>query len=154
MKILDAILRRCYAAAAPTREALKWPHTTAIDKSDPHWEFNNNLNSNGVTYMKKELTPGDWQWVVNEEAKCAKEKFYQDRYELAIALSTRVLDSAEMIRALKIGSDLYIRDMTPYSQRDMDAKFEHALRIQDELRKMERCENGAKHMADPASAAR
>lgn len=108
---------------------LKWPDCEPLDKSDPYWEFNNNLNCNGINYLKKEVSPGRWQWVENEEANRRQWEREDRKRKLFFALQTRALTPEEEIEALEHGTNLNIENMVSYSpevkQRELqDAWFQ------------------------------
>lgn len=115
----------------------KWPHTTPIDKADPNWQFNNNQNVNGTQYMKQEVAPGDWQWVVNSAAMNAIQESENSRQQLFSDLSTRKLSHNEM---MGVYPGINIQNMTSYFAVDKYAELYASLVKQWELqtgRKME-----------------
>ena len=115
---------------------MKWPQTTPIDKSDPYWRVNNNLNCNGVQYRKEEARPGYWTWVVDEEMMACKRDRESARRELYQALWTRVLTFEEMERALALGDSLNIEEMTPYTAADKKRELGDAFYAQARLRSL------------------
>lgn len=102
----------------------KWPDTTPIDKSDPYWEINNNLNINGVPYHKVEVAPGKWQWKVDEKSQRAMQKSEDDTWTLFRALSERKLTHEELLR---VYPTMNVRNMQPFFQVDVDAELYDSL---------------------------
>ncbi len=120
-------------ASKPKHE---WPDTDPIDKSDPYWEFNNNLSSNGVPYKKAEVSPGRWQWVVNKEAQERERKWQADIADLYSALRTRVLTDEEFDRAKSLGLSLVTRLMVPYYEQEKRRELDEAFLQQYRLREI------------------
>jgi hypothetical protein len=89
----------------------QWPDTTPPDKTDKYWELNNNLNVNGVQYLKKEVSPGKWQWVVDDDAMKSMADYEQKRWELFSAIGTRKLTHEEL---MGVDPLLGAQPMTPY----------------------------------------
>lgn len=75
----------------------QWPDTTAPDKTDPYWEINNNLNSNGTQYKKAEVSPGKWQWVVDEAAMKSMRDYAAAKWKLFTDLRVRKLSHKELM---------------------------------------------------------
>lgn len=116
------------------KSELKWPNTTAPDTTDPHWEFNNNLNINGVAYYKVETTKGKWQWV--EDIAVNESIANEDRHKrnLMEAMQFRVLTDAEMNDVISYGRDLNIYNMEPYQEEQKQRELNEALLQQYRLR--------------------
>lgn len=104
----------------------KWPDCAPIDKADPYWEINNNLNVNGVNYLKREVSPGRWQWVQNEEANRRQHEYEKRKDDLYFALQTRALTTDEEIEALGYGSSLNIRNMVSYRAEEKSRELQNA----------------------------
>lgn len=115
-------------------DAKVWPDTDAPDKTNPYWEFNNNLNANGVQYKKAEVSPGKWQWIEDEKANQAMADEENHRATLWNALQTRVLTNAEMKEALGYGDRLNVQNMVSYYPEDKKRGLDRAYKIQDILR--------------------
>lgn len=108
----------------------QWPDTTPIDKSDPYWEINNNLNANGTPYHKVEVSSGKWQWQVDEKAQQWQRDYENKKWELYGSLSSRKLSRAELIN---VYPGMNVSPMTSYFQVDIDAQMYDALVKQWEL---------------------
>lgn len=113
---------------------LEWPNTTAPDTTDPYWEFNNNMNINGVMYYKVEMTPGNWQWVENIAANEAIANYNNRKRYLMQALQSRILTDAEMNEVNSHGRDLNIYNMEPYQEEQKQRELNEALLQQHRLR--------------------
>lgn len=118
----------------PEQETREWPNTTPLDKTDPFWEFNNNATFNGVPYCKAETSPGQWQWVVNEEARASMAACEARKRELFRALQTRVLTDEEMAEVEGHGDDINIRNMEPFFEADKQRERNEAFLQQARLR--------------------
>lgn len=68
------------------------------------------------------------------ETQAWKDKEQTHRDSLASALVTRVLSKKEMEEVGRTGSNLLVREMTPYSQEDVERRFQSMLAIQQALR--------------------
>lgn len=115
----------------------QWPNTTAPDKTNPYWEFNNNLNVNGVQYQKVEVSPGRWQWAVDDKAMKAMQDYEDAKWKLFFDLSRRKLTHKELM-GVHIGMN--VRNMESFFAVDKYAELYDALVAQWELqtgRKME-----------------
>ena len=112
----------------------QWPDCDPIDKSDEFWEFNNNININGIHYKKKEVEPGKWQFVVNEELERIAAERQRHRRELFWALRSRVLTDKEMAEVGEYGRSLNIEPMVCYKQEDKDKELNAALLQQFRMR--------------------
>jgi hypothetical protein len=123
-----------------------WPDTTPIDKDDPFWDLNNNLNVNGTCYKKEEVEPGRWQWVVNEEAERLSREYENHKADLWWALRTRVLSDEEMQEVRSYGDFLNVRPMVSYNAEEKRRELDNALANQAMLQiaamKAERKTNG------------
>lgn len=113
----------------------KWPDTDPIDKSDPHWKSNNNCNINGIPYYKKEVSPGRWQWVVNEESVARQAEYENRKRVLFQSLTTRVVTDDELKEAAAHGYSLNIPLMTPYREEEKSRELCRAFAVQDMLRR-------------------
>lgn len=121
--------RRSSATANPPEQKkpeYKWPDCAPIDKSDPYWEFNNNMNCNGINYLKKEVEPGRWQWAENEEANRQQLEYEKRKRSLFFALQTRLLTPEEEAEALGHGTSLNIENMVPYREEDKQRELQDA----------------------------
>lgn len=108
----------------------QWPDTTPPDKTDPLWELNNNLSMNGTPYKKVEVSPGKWQWKVDEETQRLNQKYEDDTWDLYRALSARKLTHSEL---LNVYEGMNVRNMQTYFQVDIDAAMYDSLVKQWEL---------------------
>ena len=122
--------------AAEIIKQYAWPDCEPLDKTKEFWEFNNNLNVNGVPYEKAEVQPGKWQWVVNQESPQELRDYEARKSNLATALQTRVLTEDEMQEVLGHGENLFIRNMVSYSQDEIQKRFNEAICQQFRLRKI------------------
>ena len=122
------------SVAALSEKAIVWPNTMPIDKTDPHWEFNNNCFRNGIEYKKAEVDPGQWQWVVDEHLMSHKRQRNQDRRALGAALRTRVLTEEELNRAIDMGFWLYVEEMVSYRGSEKQSEFDSAILQQYRIR--------------------
>ena len=113
---------------------LEWPNTSPIDKTDPCWEFNNNTNINGTPYRKEEVSPGKWQWVVNQELLQYQRTRQSRKRKLAMDLQTRVLSEEEMQEVMRQGIYLFIENMVSYRKSDKQKEFNEAIFQQYRLR--------------------
>lgn len=111
-----------------------WPDTDAPDKSNPYWEFNNNINSNGVQYHKVEVSPDKWQWIVDEPAMKSLRDEEAHKTALWRALTTRVLTEAELKEVGSYGSYLNVPSNTSYDPSQKLQELHNALLIQQMLR--------------------
>jgi len=115
----------------------QWPNTTPPDKTDPYWEFNNNLNANGVPYKKVEVSPGKWQWVIDEKSLKAEQEYEDAKWKLFADLSRRKLTHQEL---MGVNTSINLQNMQSYFAVDKYAELYDALVAQWELqtgRKME-----------------
>jgi hypothetical protein len=115
---------------------------TPIDKSDPFWEFNNNLNENGVQYHKVEATKGCWKWVVDEDAMKWKRERREHQDSLYYALRTRVLTKAEMKEVDSMGWWITVHEMQSYNELEKRREFDDAMLQQFRLRREAARERG------------
>jgi hypothetical protein len=116
---------------------LQWPDTTPPDKTDPNWEFNNNMNLNGIQYLKVEVSPGKWQWQVNQAVMAEEYKEESDRRHLFYSLSRRKLTHEELMH---IDDNINVQMNVAFNQNDKYVELYDFLVQQWELqtgRKME-----------------
>lgn len=111
-----------------------WPNTTAPDKTNPYWKFNNNLTINGTPYKKSEISPGKWQWVVNEELLRLSQIRENHRRDLFWALRSRVLTDAEMTEVDGYRDSLNIEQMVSFNPAEKARELNDALLQQFKLR--------------------
>jgi hypothetical protein len=130
-EIAKEIRANATQAAKPKYE---WPDTEPIDKSDPYWELNNNLNANGTQYKKEEVSPGKWQWVVDQKIMQWKAEQAARRHALFWALRSRVLTDDEMKEVTQYGTQINIDEMVPYYEADKARELNDALLQQAKLR--------------------
>lgn len=71
----------------------------------------------------------------NKEAEKVMEVEQERIDKLSEALTRRVLTDTEYKEVLDRGSDIYLHNLESYSQKEIDERFEHALRVQEILRK-------------------
>lgn len=114
----------------------EWPDADPPDKSDPYWEFNNNLNLNGTQYKKVEVEAGKWQWKVDEEIEKYKRDEQLRKDNLYWALRSRVLTAEEMAEIERLGASLIIREMVPYKESEKQKELNDALLQQFLLRQI------------------
>lgn len=112
----------------------KWPDTEAPDKTNPYWEFNNNLNINGVPYKKIEVEEGRWQWKIDEESQQRMRKWEADKSALYVELRTRVLSDEEFERAKSLGLSLVTQNMVSYRENEKRRELDDAFAQQAKLR--------------------
>jgi hypothetical protein len=129
----------------------KWPDCDPVDKSDPYWEFNNNLNINGVNYLKREVAPGRWQWVENEEANRRQWERECRKMELFHALWTRALTQPEEEEAISHGDALNIQNCVPYRAEEKQRELHNAWFQQRRLQMLARTETAQLQQHDEAT---
>jgi hypothetical protein len=112
----------------------KWPDCEPIDKTDPYWKLNNNCNCNGVNYHRVEVSPGKWQWQVNEELERLAREREAHRRDLYWALRSRVLTEEEMTEVERYGKYVNIDPNTPYYAEEKERELNAALLQQFQLR--------------------
>lgn len=110
----------------------QWPDTTPPDQSDPHWEFNNNMNVNGTPYRKVEVSPGKWQWQIDQKSVEAMQKYELSKMNLFDDLSKRKLSHKEL---MMVDTNINIQNMESYFAVDKYAELYDALVRQWELQK-------------------
>lgn len=108
----------------------QWPDTTPPDKTDPYWKFNNNLNENGTQYHKVEVTPGKWQWKVDEASMKAMQEAENAKWDLYYSLAKRKMSHAELMHVYE---GMNTRNMEQFFQVDIDAAMYDMLATQWEL---------------------
>jgi hypothetical protein len=116
--------------------AKAWPDTDPPDKTDKYWELNNNLNANGTQYKKAEVSPGKWQWIVDEEAMKSFADMNAHRRNLFYALTHRVLTDAELKEALGYGDSLNVEPNVGYYAEEKGRELQRAFQLQETLRRM------------------
>ncbi len=112
----------------------QWPDTDPLDKSDPYWEFNNNLNIDGIPYEKSEISPGRWQWIIDLRSLKAARESDERRQKLWEALSTRVLNDEEWRQVLAYGDSINVENWVPYNPADKMKERNEAYLQQQRLR--------------------
>ena len=88
---------------------------------------------NGIQYKKAEVSPGKWQWVVDERTMKYMVEWNNHRRELFEALSSRVLTDAEMKEVQSYGLHLNIEPNVSYSPEDKARELSNALQVQQIL---------------------
>lgn len=137
--ILTAALIGCTQSNGDTSMASEqWPNTTAPDKTDPYWEFNNNMNANGTPYKKVEVSPGKWEWRVDEVSLKASHDYDAHKRQIYKALRTRVLSDAELQEALDYGDYLNVEPMVGYTEAEKSKELNDAFVTQHKLALLER----------------
>lgn len=107
----------------------EWPDT------DPPDEFGGGvLNINGIQYKKAEVSPGHWQWVMDDEAMKHFGERDRHRRDLFWALRSRILTDTEMDEVARYGDDLNIESFVPYSPQEKMREMNDALLQQFKLR--------------------
>jgi hypothetical protein len=119
----------------------EWPDMAPPDKSNPYWEGNLNMNVNGVQYKGAEVSPGKWQWVIDDGAMKQMADMEAHRRALFWALRSRVLTDDEMREVTQYGDGLNIDTGMPYYAADKAKELNEALLQQQRLR-----------LANPAAA--
>jgi hypothetical protein len=133
-KLMDDITAGRKIPKIVNPNAKVWPDTDPPDKSDPNWEFNNNLSMNGTQYKKAEVSPGKWQWIVDEKAMKSLRDAESHKWALWSALTTRVLTDAELKEVDSYGSYLNIQPNVSYNAGEKLQELHNALLIQQMLR--------------------
>lgn len=110
-------------------------------QEDAMWCDPNSMGGRSDGYHQYHCVPDDKgpegrKGRVEEDKKAEAEvdKYEQHKFQLASYLTTRVLTDAEYKEVLALGSDIYVRNMQPFYQQEIDQRFEHALRVQELLR--------------------
>lgn len=134
-KLMDDITAGKKIPPIINQHAKVWPDTDPPDKSNEYWEFNNNLNSNGTQYKKSEVSPGKWQWIVDEAAMKSMREYAQHKHDLWNALTTRVMTDAELKELAAYGSSINTENMQPYNATEKLQELHNALLIQQMLRR-------------------
>src|SRR3984885_5981848 len=98
-------------------------------------------NINGINYKQSEVSPGRWQWIVNEEAEKYAREQEARRTNLYWALRSRVLTDEEMAEVETYGRYLNIQPMTPYSAHEKELDLNAALLQQFRLREIAKAAN-------------
>jgi len=91
------------------------------------------MNVNGTQYKKAEVSPGKWQWVVDEKAMKDMVERDNHRRELFAALSSRVLTDAEMKEVQSYGSNLNLEWNVPYYPEQKAQELSNVLQMQQIL---------------------
>lgn len=121
-----------------------------IDKPKPEYEWPNvapppageggdyygRVGTENAQYKVVEVTPGKWQWTVDQEAMQAIADTMAHRRTLWQALQTRVLTDQEMLEALRLGDSLNIELNASYNADSKKRELDRAFRMQDVLRSM------------------
>lgn len=94
------------------------------------------VNFGSGQYSAKEVSPGRWQWVYDEEANAWINQMQSRRRELFWALRTRVLTNEEMAEALEHGDSLNIENMVPYTAAEKSRELNEAYYQQARLRSL------------------
>ena len=92
------------------------------------------MSVNGTQYRKKEISPGIWQWVVDDEAMQHMRDQERERQTLWWDLRTRVLNNDEMERVRRYGSYLNTPSGGSYNCHEKALELNAALAKQAELR--------------------
>jgi hypothetical protein len=103
---------------------------TAPNKSDTYWQLNNNFSLNGTPYHKVEVSPGKWQWQVDQESLQAMRDEESRRAQLFRDLSERKLSHKDLMRVY-VGMNTY--NMQVYFAVDKYAELYDALVKQWEI---------------------
>lgn len=111
-----------------------WPDCAPPDKTNKCWEYNLGANINGTQYKMVEVSPGRWQWHVNEEIEAGKRKEDARRHELMWLMRTRVLTDAEMAEVGRYGSHLNIDEGVGYYPNEKATELNSLLLQQFQLR--------------------
>jgi len=108
----------------------QWPNTKPPDMTDPHWKFNNNMNINGVDYEKVEVTPGKWQWQVDQASMKAMQEAEDAKWGLYYSLAKKKLSHDELMHVYE---SMNTRNMEQFFQVDIDAAMYDMLAKQWEI---------------------
>ena len=92
------------------------------------------MNLNGTPYKKAEVSPGKWQWVVDEASLKMQLDYEQHKRDLAWGLQSRVLTDAEMTEVAQYGISLFTQSMVSYREEDKQREMNEALLQQFRLR--------------------
>lgn len=92
------------------------------------------LNINGTPYLRKEVEPGHWQYVVDEGAVKWQRQREARRQELWTALRTRVVTDEEMREILNYGDMINTPENVPFFQPEKDRERNDAFVTQLRLR--------------------
>ena len=84
-------------------------------------------------YMKKEVEPDHWQWVINEEAERQIAESQQKQTDLWWALRTRPLSDEEMAEVKNYGAWLNLFTNETYRQEEKTKELNDALARQWEM---------------------
>lgn len=109
--------------------AKSWPDTEA-----PSPGSLGSMNVNGTQYMQSEVSPGKWQWVVDEDAMKRLREYNEHKYELWLALTTRVITNDELKEVASYGNDLNVQSGVLYNATEKLQELNNALLIQQMLR--------------------
>lgn len=128
-----------------TKPKPEWPNCEAPDTSNEYWESNSHRVFNGAVYSQKEVEPGRWQYVKNDELTKRHEESQiewaneqKHRRELFWALRSRILSVEEMEEVDKYGSRINIYDGVCYREKDKNEELNAALLNQFRMREAQR----------------
>lgn len=82
------------------------------------------------------MSPGHWQWVIDQRAMQVLHDREARRAKLAIALQTRILSDKEMKMVMQTGVRLFTPDGVPYRESEKQAEFNEAIVQQYRLRQI------------------
>lgn len=102
------------------------------------------FNINGTQYKKKEVSPGIWNWVIDEEMMALSCNREFKRRALYWALQTRVLTDDELQEAEQYGYSLNIDMGVPFREADKRRDLQDAWFQQRRLQALERGKDGSK----------
>lgn len=90
-------------------------------------------NINGHQYHRVEVSPGHWQWQINEEAERRFEASESHKMGLFYLLTARVMTSDELRQAAAYGSHLNILANVTYYHDEKARELQIAWTIQQTL---------------------
>lgn len=135
--ILALAIPACAQTAKPKKQQQK-KKEVAIQWCDP--SFGASMTDGWHQYVcvpdKNGPAGKRGHWDEDKQAEAEIARVQQHKYELARALTTRVLTAKELQEVLDYGPDIFTQNMVPFYQKDIDEQFVTALKIQVELRAM------------------
>jgi len=145
--IIALLLAGTIGCASPKMEKSSTPNPSGIwqipVQEDAQWcdPKTTGGSTNGLQYFyckPNDNGPEDRKGRWEEDVESEQDLYAQEQHksELADALVTRVLTPKEMKEVLNYRSSLFVRNMQPYRQEEVDQEYLMALKIQAQLREM------------------
>lgn len=120
------------------KATLKWPDASPpCDIRKPSCDDYDYFTSHaisGLPYRRKEVSPGHWQYVVNEEQLKFEAEDQKRRDDLRWALASRVLTDKEMDEVRQEGIGLLTCNGQPYREEEVQRQLNDLLFQQFRLR--------------------